>query len=375
MLKLFSPKIIICVLTLLMCACHNDQQQQQTPPPTPVQVAKPDRHRIQQTIPVSGTVVSPFAPTRCSFLLAGKVVQVALREGEVAKQGQVLATLDTTEYAAGFTAAKAQLEQAKIAANQAADELKRMRFLYERQSLARNDYEKYLAAAKAAEQKVVQAKANVTVNRKHLADTTLLSPTSGYIAKRYIEPGQTVAAGMTAFEIVKLDPVEILIGVPETDIHQVAVGQQVEITLPALPEQTFYGQVKVVNVSADLSSRSYMARIAVDNPEHLLQLGMVAKAQIITRTERDILTLPVTSIVRDPQGAALVYIYYPEQQRVHTKRISTGALYRDQIEITSGLNGDEAIVIAGQEKLREGIEVVLALPLHSQTSKPEVLPQ
>ncbi len=374
MLKRFSTVIIICALLLVLGACHKDQsQEQQASAPTPIVVAKPDQRHVQQTIPVSGTVVSPFAPTRCSFLLAGKIDQAALREGQFVEAGQLLAKLDTTEYAAALQTAKAQLQQARIAADLAGDELKRMQYLYERKSLARNDYEKFVGAAKAAKQKVVQAKANVTVNRKHLNDTTLLAPTSGYITRRYVEPGQTVAAGMPAFEIARLDPVEILIGVPETDIHQVAVGQQAEVTIPALPAQTFSGQVKVINVSADLSTRSYMARIEIANPDQLLQLGMVAKASIMTQTERDILTLPVTSIVLDPQGAPQVYIYYPEQQRVHAKRIATGPLYRDQIEIASGLKGDEAVVIAGQEKLREGVEVVLTTPV--QPPEVEVKPQ
>ena len=367
MLKSISRAILVCTVLVLLAACQNDPpQQQQSSPPIPVRVAKPDQCEVEQTIPVSGTVVSPFAPTRCSFLLAGKVTQVNLREGQFVKQGKILAKLDTTEYAAGQEAAKAQLAQAQIAAEQATDELQRMQFLYEGKSLARNDYEKFLAKANAAQEQVKQAQAQVTIAHKHMIDTTLKAPTSGYITKRYVEPGQTVAAGMPAFEIVKLDQVEILIGIPETDIHQVAVGQQAEITCPALPGNTFSGLVKVINVSADLSTRSYMARIAVENPQHLLQLGMVAKAKIVTQTNRHIVTLPVTSIVRDPQGAAQVYIYYSDQQRVHAKRITAGSLYDDQLEITSGLNGDETIVVAGQEKLREGVKVVLATPVQNQ---------
>jgi multidrug efflux pump subunit AcrA (membrane-fusion protein) len=71
------------------------------------------------------------------------------------------------------------------------------------------------------------------------------------------------------------------------------------------------------------------------------------------------MTLPAETILRDPQGATIVFVYYPEQQRVYSKRVETGAVYGREIEIRSGLSGDEAIVFAGQEKLRDGAVVSL----------------
>ncbi len=86
MLKFIYQVILVCAVTVFLAACQNDPPQQQSTPPIPVKVAKPDQREVEQTIPVSGTVVSPFAPTRCSFLLAGKVTQVKLREGEAVKR-------------------------------------------------------------------------------------------------------------------------------------------------------------------------------------------------------------------------------------------------------------------------------------------------
>ena len=73
MLKRFSTVTIICALLLVLGACHKDQsQEQQASAPTPVVVAKPDQRHVQQTIPVSGTVVSPFAPTPLLFFACRK---------------------------------------------------------------------------------------------------------------------------------------------------------------------------------------------------------------------------------------------------------------------------------------------------------------
>ncbi len=371
--KLISPTGL--VLLFLLAGCSGEQPQEVPESrPVPVRISQVRQLQVQQSIPVSGTVVSPFAPTRTAFLVAGQAADVTPREGEFVHRGQLLARLDATEYQAAVTSARAEMKRAEIAASQARDEFERMDYLFQRNSLPRNDYEKFKAAREAAEQQLVQARANVRIHDKHLADTRLFAPVSGFISKRLVEPGQSVAAGIPVFEIVRLDPVEILVGVPETDIHQVTVGQKATVTLPALPGQTFEGTVRVVNVSADPSTRSYMARIAIANPEHRLQLGMVAKAQIVGTRQLNVLTLPAVAVVRDPQGAPQVYVYYARQQRVHTKRVTLGTIYGDEIEIKAGLQGDEQIVVAGQEKLRDGIRVVLAQAAAAQPQTVEDRP-
>ncbi|WP_029913490.1 efflux RND transporter periplasmic adaptor subunit [Pelobacter seleniigenes] len=360
--------VLVLLLLLAVLAGCSDEQPAVAPsaPPIPVAVGQVKHVRVQRSIPVSGSVVSPFEPTKVSFLVAGRVERVMPREGDFVKAGQLLASLEPLDYQAALDGASAQVKQAGVAVERSRDEYQRMDYLYQHHSLARNDFEKYRAAYQAATQQLEQALAAEKIQRKRLGDTRLRAPVSGFVAKRQVEPGQTVAAGSPALEIVRLDPVEILVGVPERDIHLVAVGQQAQVTLPALPQQQFNGTVRVVNVSADPGTRTYMTRIAVANPDYQLRLGMVAKAAIIGNDQLDAMTLPTAAIVHDPQGAPLVYIYYPQQQRAHSKRVTIGNLIGDQVEISSGLVGDEQIVLAGQDKLRDGAAVTVVKAGESQ---------
>ena len=107
------------------------------------------------------------------------------------------------------------------------------------------------------------------VAAKALSDATLVAPISGYISKKSIEIGDTASAGRPVFEIVQLDPVEVNVGVPETDVHLVKIGQKASVTLPALPSQSFEGTVRIINVAADPGTRTYMTRISVPNPGHV----------------------------------------------------------------------------------------------------------
>jgi RND family efflux transporter MFP subunit len=306
---------------------------------------------------VSGTVTTPDSPTSASFLVSGKVIFVGPREGDHVNKGQRLASIDPTDFRLSLAAAKAQADQALVGYKRAEDEHRRMKMLYDSNSLAPNDYQKFKAAYDSAEQQYNQAAASERLSRKHLADATLCAPVSGFISKRSVEPGDDASSGRTVFEIVQMDPVEVNVGVPETDVHLVRIGQKAEIAVPALPGKSFQGTVRVINVSADPSTRTYMTRITVPNPEHTLRIGMVAEATIRGDRIVPMTTLPGDAVIRDPQGATQVFVYYPDQKRVYTKRVEIGAVVDKNVEIKSGLEGSELIVLAGQAKLRNGLVV------------------
>jgi multidrug efflux pump subunit AcrA (membrane-fusion protein) len=84
---------------------------------------------------------------------------------------------------------------------------------------------------------------------------------------------------------------------------------------------------------------------------------MVAEARIQGDRRLDLMTLPAEAIVCDPQGATVVFVYYPDQGRVYAKRVETQTVHGGEIAIKSGLSGNESIVLAGQEKLRDGVRV------------------
>src|SRR5512136_754092 len=133
-------------LMISLTACSGDKNKQAKSEPVPVIVGKVQKVQEHETIFVSGTVSTPNSPANVSFLVSGKVIFVGPREGDFVKKGQVLATIDTTDYKLGMAAAKAQADQAQVALKRAEDEHRRMKMLYDSKSLAPNDYEKFKAA-------------------------------------------------------------------------------------------------------------------------------------------------------------------------------------------------------------------------------------
>jgi len=350
--------VMTVMLAVILSACSSGTNGEQAAgPPIPVRTGTPQPREEREAVSVSGTVASPDAPSNVSFLVSGRVVRVGPREGDYVRKGELLASIDPTDYRLALAAAGAQTDQARVGYTRAEDEHRRMKMLYDSKSLAPNDYFKFKAASDSAAQQYEQAAASEKLSRKHLADATLSSPVHGFVSKRSVEPGQMASAGQPVFEIVQLDTVEVSVGVPETDIHLVRVGQKAQVSLPALPGESFEGIVRVINVSADPNTRSFMTRISIPNPKHTLRIGMVAEARIRGDRSVRMLTLPIEAIVRDPQGATMVYVYYPDRKRVYARRVETGGLYGREIEIRRGLAGEEPVVLAGQERLRDGAAV------------------
>jgi RND family efflux transporter MFP subunit len=144
------------------------------------------------------------------------------------------------------------------------------------------------------------------------------------------------------------------VAIPESEIGKVQEGARATVTIPSLDQKQFEGKVESVGVAADPASRTYSAKIAVPNPERLLRAGMVSEARIYSSSMVNAITVPGDAIVHDPQGVAQVYVYSPGRQRVYARRVDVGELIGDEVEILRGLTGDEQVVVAGQQNVREG---------------------
>lgn len=386
---------VIAVLLLVGCgeknAAPGDPAMQDN---VPVRLRKPERVERKEQVRASGSIEAE-STRNLGFPIPGRVARVLADEGQQVKPGQALAELERADYEYALEAARGQeaaalatlakanqgprpeeLEQARIDFERWSDEYRRMKTLYEKKSLPENDFRKVEAAWKAASQRyemaragtrqedkaaseglLQQARAQMAGSRKRLEDTVLRSPIGGYVGMRRVDAGEVVAAGQPLFSVMNLHPVKVRVGIPESSIGMVRAGQPAQITIPALGNRAFPGTVELVGVAAEPTSRTYTVKINAANPGTTMRAGMIAEATIEGDRPVSILTLPPDAIVRDPQGATYVFVYYPEQKRVYRKRVEIGASTGTEVVILSGLSGEEQVVVAGQTGVREGSSV------------------
>ena len=296
------------------------------------------RHRMRQpcvsrsqamcVCPLKSTLAgrSKLRPNlpKVGFQVSGKVIRVGPREGDFVKTGDVLAVIDPADYQFALESAVAQtalarahyekayesarpevVEQARANLSQAEDEFRRMKILYENKSLAPNDFKKYETALTNAQQRyeeakqgaqredkaaakasLEQAEAAERIARKRLSDATLIAPVSRFHRGTQHRSRSDGYCRRLRLHDRWTGPVEIQVGVPEADIRLVRPGQQAIVTTSALPGMTFSGRVRLVNVSAEPQTRTYMVRITVPNPKRTLLVGMIAEARILLSEER-----------------------------------------------------------------------------------------
>jgi RND family efflux transporter MFP subunit len=281
-----------------------------------------------------------------AFEVPGKVVVAGPDEGQPVRAGQAIASLDPAVY-------QLAVEQASAQAERAAGDRDRNRPLLATGSISAADMDHL-------ESGVRQSAAAADLAKKRLADTRLTAPISGIIARRAIEVGATVAPGQSVYTIVALDPVRVRVGVPEGDVGRITEGAAATVRIPAL-DTSFAGRVLLIGVAADPATRSYTVEISVANPVRRLRAGMVAAATITTKATSSALMVPAAAVLHDGTvgGTTVVYVLDGDAARAHARRVTTGAARGDSLEITSGLAVNDRVVVAGQQRLREGSAVKL----------------
>jgi len=379
------------VLIVFFTACGRRAAEAPEPVAT-VQVREAARMERAEVVRVGGNVEA-YESSEVGFQLAGRIRRVLVEEGQVVSQGQLLAELDPADYRLGAEIAEGEaaaaramadkaragarrqeLEQARAAYEQAEDEYRRMKILFERKSLAPNDfkkiethwqvakqrYEEALEGARredreAAEAKARQAEANVRLNRKRVEDTQLRAPIAGVVARRLADTGEMIAAGMPVVALMKLHPARVRVGVPEAEIGKVRIGQRARVRVPSLGGREFPAKVELVGFAAEPQSRTFPVRLLAPNPALELRAGMIAEAEIDTDARVAVRTVPAEAVWRDPQGLTHVFVYSPQSGRVHARRVRTGRGAGLEVEIAEGLNDGDLVVVGGQHKVKDGM--------------------
>jgi RND family efflux transporter MFP subunit len=390
---ILSAVFLVALLSLAGCGPKAPVAADQ---PVPVLLRTPNR--VQQPVSVAASgAVEANVTAQGAFQIAGRVSRVLVEEGQAVQKGQVLAELDETDYRNAYDAAKGQadaaeavnskaqegprsqeLEQARIDYERWLDEYKRMKYLYDHKSLAANDFKKIEAGYQAAQQRYEMARqgtraqdkeaatgqyraasAQMHEAQKRLADCQLRAPIAGFVGMRRIDVGDTVGAGTPVIGVLDLNLVKVRVAIPESEIGKVQQGARATVTIPSLDSKQFEGKVEAVGVTADPASRTYMVKIAVQNPERLLRAGMVAEARIYSSKMVNAITVPGGAVIRDAHGVTQVYVLEPARLRVYARRVDVGAPLNNEVEIRSGLMGNEQVVVAGQQNVREGSLVKL----------------
>lgn len=267
--------------------------------------------------------------------VAGRVLSVKVREGELVVAGQELAIIKSD-------AVSVDLENAQAVFNNAVKDKERFENAYKSGGVTQQQLDQINLALKNAESRLEQIKLRYS-------DTKIKSTINGYVNKRYVEEGAFVGMGSPLFEIVDISKLNLKISVNEVLITQLKVGDKVEVTASAMPGKTFIGTVRFIAAKADLTM-NFPVEIELDNRDKTLKAGMygsaIFKSGNIETTP--ILTIPRTAFVGSVNSGE---VYTIQNGKATLIKVVPGRIFGDKVEIINGLTEGATVITSGQINL------------------------
>jgi RND family efflux transporter MFP subunit len=310
-----------------------------------VTLTRVTRADLTATMSISGTIAGlPNRDVRVSSLVAGRVAQVMVAEGDRVEQGQVLGKIDDRPFRDQLQQAEAAVARAKASLENARLSAARNQNLFERGIAARKDLEDARMQLGVAEADLRQAEAAQALTRLQLARTEVRSPVSGVVVKRFVSGGEQVdgTAAQPLVEVADIREVELLANVPATSIHSLHAGQTIPVSTG---ERNLTGHVVAISPAVDPATNAGLVRIRIANPQGVLRLGMFLTAQAPLERHTNALTVPPQAIYRNAQGQPQVY-------RVHgdvaeAVPVQVGIETPERTELMRGVSEGDTVILTG----------------------------
>jgi RND family efflux transporter MFP subunit len=291
--------------------------------------------------------------------VAGELRELAVREGEPVRAGQVLGRIDPVEYEARLRQAQEQAASAQAQLDIAERSLQNNRALVDQGFISRNALDTSVSNAEAARATLQQARAGVDLARKALSDTVLRAPIDGVIAARNAQPGERVAVEARIVDIVDLSRLELEAAVPAEQVVQLAPGARASLRVDGLPEPVQATLVRI-NPSTQAGTRAVLVYLALDTYPALRQ-GLFASGNIELDRARA-LALPASAVRHD---AGRPFVLVLQDDRVEQRQVTTGRSARDAaggealVEIVDGLSEGDRVLAGSVGLVRDGVRVRL----------------
>ena len=289
-------------------------------------------------------IVEEREATAVSFTGMGVVKRMLVNEGQAISRGQLIAEMDNTQARNLLAGAEAQMTQAT-------DAFERYKMLHEGGSLPEVQWVEI-------QSKVAQAKSQLEVAKKNLADCRLTAPVSGIVGKRLVGTGETVLPSQAVVSILDISTVKVKVAVPEAEIGGISANTPTNVKVEAIGGSYQGGRIEK-GVSADALTHTYDIRINLVNSDKKLLPGMVASVRFISDGSQAVgrKMVPVTAVQRNADGHLFVWTV-DQRKTAHRSQVKIGHTEGNCVLVIEGLNMGDRIVTEGYQKLSEGMKVV-----------------
>lgn len=299
-----------------------------------VETNTPQMHKFENAMSYLGT----FEPARQNTIgsdASGKVIKLMVEEGDIVRQGQLIAKIDDEML-------QLQLESVDVSLEGQKNDEKRYDNLSKDNAVAGVTVEKTKLGLKSTELQKKQLK-------KQVRNTNLVAPFSGVITKKLIDLGSVVGPGTPIVELTDISSLKLTVSVPERDVLKFKKGQSVGVTADVYGDRIFQGKVTNVGVVAD-KSHNFKVQITVSNAKQELRGGMYGSVKLVNSTSVTRLAIPRRALIGSSKSPK---VYVVRGGKSVLVPFTAGTSDGEYVEVIGGISKSDLIVIKGQVNLQD----------------------
>jgi membrane fusion protein, multidrug efflux system len=317
---------------------------------------------IRVLVNALGTV-TPLATVTVQTQINGQLMEVAFTEGQAVQKGDFLAQVDSRPYEILKAQYEGQLAHDQGLLAQAQTDLKRYQTLLQQNSIARQQTEDQVFIVQQYEGSVKVDQAQIDAQSLNIAYCHIVSPVTGRVGLRLVDPGNYVQTSSTSgiAVITQLQPITVVFSIPEDDLPdimpQLTAGTTLDVTAfdRANVKQLATGKVSAVDNQIDTTTGTVKVKAQFDNADNVLFPNQFVNAQLLVKTLQNVVTVPTAAIQRGSPGT---YVYaLGDDGTVSVRQIKTGPTDGTTTAVESGLKAGDHVVVDGSDRLRDGIKV------------------
>lgn len=292
-----------------------------------------------------------------AFRVGGKIAARLVDAGAEIKPGQPLARLDPADLELAAAAARAQLAAAESEQTTARAERERYAGLLARKFVSQAAFDAKDNALNSAQARLEQARSQARISGNQAAYGILSSEFPAIVTAVVADAGQVVSAGQAVLRVARPEEKEVAIAIPESRLAELKAAKTLAIHLWADPNITLRGELRELAPAADPATRTYAARIRIDQPPAEVRLGMTARVALDGAAEAMML-VPLSAVIDLGQGPLVRVV---KDGKVASRPVQVAQFREDGVSIAGGLQAGELVIVSGAGRLVDG-QVVQAKP-------------
>ncbi len=318
--------------------------------------------------------VTPFATVTIKSRIAGQIMKIDFKEGQLVKAGDLLVSIDPSPYEAQLSQTEGQLARDQATLANAKVTLERYRYLYKTGIIASQDADNQEALYRQALGTVQNDQGMIAGVKINLAYCRIVSPIQGRVGLRQVDVGNYVVSAQNLVVVTQLQPISVVFSIPEDDIPEVVNdmrgGRQVPVVAwnRDFSKKIGTGSLLTFDNEVDENTGTVKLRAQFPNPDYALFPEAFVNATMPVKTIQNSLLVPTAAIQSGAQQS-FVYVVQPNSTVIQ-RQVTVGPSQGDVTAITKGVAAGEKVVTDGLDKLQPGTKVVVQMdnPNSGQTT-------